>query len=634
VTVSSPTLGPVVTAPGMAVGPQLPIDNRAPITTASTLPPISGGTLLIAHDGYTAVASDPDRDRVSVVDLRDGSVLGHVALHAGDEPGRLVEDAQGQVHVALRGAGAVAAIDVAKLALVSKRAVCGSPRGIAYDASADVLHVACVSGELVTLPAGKGTTVRSVNVIPDLRDVLVSQGRLLVTRFKSAALLELDADGKVVSEKRPGDVMLTRNTVVANGLSQSSQHPFQAALARRAVSLANGSTLVLHEREMSDTVEIPDPHDPNPPQMVPGGADSYGGGGGGCDSIVQTGLTIVGPDGSVQQSMSVAASVVPVDVAVANDGTIAVANAGIRDDGSPNGNMFPPAPPGFIGKPGFGFGGAMVSMLRPGTPNFSPDGTSADGCDADLVGVSGQPTAVAFTPDGALVVQSREPATLTVVTGSQSNTIDLGGDSRVDTGHELFHRDAGGGIACASCHGEGGDDGHTWQFSHIGVRRTQSVNVRLEGTAPFHWSGDMADLPALVNAVFVGRMGGTPQSDDRMAALQRWVFAQEPPARIRAADDAAAVRGKTLFESDAVGCSGCHNGAKLTDNRSVDVGTGGAFQVPSLVGVGYRAPFLHTGCAATLRDRFDPSCGGDTHGNTAQLESAQIDDLVAYLESL
>jgi cytochrome c peroxidase len=67
---------------------------------------------------------------------------------------------------------------------------------------------------------------------------------------------------------------------------------------------------------------------------------------------------------------------------------------------------------------------------------------------------------------------------------------------------------------------------------------------------------------------------------------------------------------------------------------TVDVGTGGKFQVPSLVGVSQRAPFMHDGCAATLRDRFGPCGGGDKHGFTSQLTSAQITDLVAYLETL
>jgi len=43
---------------------------------------------------------------------------------------------------------------------------------------------------------------------------------------------------------------------------------------------------------------------------------------------------------------------------------------------------------------------------------------------------------------------------------------------------------------------------------------------------------------------------------------------------------------------------------------------------------------MHDGCAATLRDRFGACGGGELHGHTSQLTPAQIDDLVAYLESL
>jgi cytochrome c peroxidase len=83
-----------------------------------------------------------------------------------------------------------------------------------------------------------------------------------------------------------------------------------------------------------------------------------------------------------------------------------------------------------------------------------------------------------------------------------------------------------------------------------------------------------------------------------------------------------------------VGCMNCHNGAKLTDNFTVDVGTGGKFQVPSLLGVGQRVPLMHDGCAQTLRARFDAPCGGTAHGNTSQLREDQLSDLIAYLESI
>jgi mono/diheme cytochrome c family protein len=172
-----------------------------------------------------------------------------------------------------------------------------------------------------------------------------------------------------------------------------------------------------------------------------------------------------------------------------------------------------------------------------------------------------------------------------------------------------------------------------WRFSGFGPRRTQMLNVGLEGTAPFHWGGDMAGMPELMEEVLVTRMGGVHESAERQGALQHWLFALQAPAPIRASDGDAALRGKALFEGEAL-CSECHSGEKLTNNVNYDVGTGESVQVPSLIGISHRGPWLHTGCASTLRERFDPACGGDNHGKTAQLSDAQIDDLVAYLESL
>jgi cytochrome c peroxidase len=71
-------------------------------------------------------------------------------------------------------------------------------------------------------------------------------------------------------------------------------------------------------------------------------------------------------------------------------------------------------------------------------------------------------------------------------------------------------------------------------------------------------------------------------------------------------DPAAIARGKQLFESSSVGCATCHRGAALTNNLTVDVGTGGHFQVPSLLGLALRSPFMHDGCAKTPAERFDP----------------------------
>src|SRR5262249_3463819 len=96
--------------------------------------------------------------------------------------------------------------------------------------------------------------------------------------------------------------------------------------------------------------------------------------------------------------------------------------------------------------------------------------------------------------------------------------------------------------------------------------------------------------------------------------------------------------GKQLFQDPSVGCATCHSGPYLTNAQRIDVGTGTTFQVPSLAGISARAPFFHNGCAATLRDRFDPTkttCnGGDLHGHTSQLAAQDVDDLIAYLDTL
>ena len=75
-------------------------------------------------------------------------------------------------------------------------------------------------------------------------------------------------------------------------------------------------------------------------------------------------------------------------------------------------------------------------------------------------------------------------------------------------------------------------------------------------------------------------------------------------------------------------------GCRTVGRTLVHIGTGAMFQVPTLIGVGARAPFMHDGCAATLMDRFVTCGGGDAHGTTKALSQTQLTDLVTYLESL
>jgi cytochrome c553 len=618
--------------------------------------PINGGTLTVSKDGLTAIAADPDRDRVVLVDLKGAQVLATISLQAGDEPGRLVEDAAQRLHVVLRHSGQLATISLSDHKLLSRRHVCPAPQGIAYDAKSDSLHVACTSGELVTLPAAGGPASRSVDVDFDLRDVIVKDERLFVTRFKSAELLELDENAAVISRRAPA-IMEGANF----GKSPSDvNNTFAAAVAWRAIATPSGIAM-LHQRAQVEAVALHSSMDgsngssasatdggvamdctkgpcavPAPPGRL-GAAGSAYGGGLPCSSIVQSSLSTMDMNDAAPVSGPMLGAVtLAVDTAVSPSGQwLAVGVAGNSSD--------QPSAFGSMGGTAFGQVSVVVMPLATST-STNLAGTCLEPF-SNLGGAvaAGQVTAVAFDAANRLVIQTRDPNRIRVLDDPSSCVgctptfavdVDMGGEARRDTGHDLFHINAGAGLACASCHPGGGDDGRTWQFKEEGPRRTQLFNMGIRNTLPLHWDGMLPTFSALVQEVFERRMGGAVLDDEHIQVMSDWVNSMHPNAPMRAADDPVVTRGQALFESKDVGCTNCHSGPMLTNNQTVDVGTEGMFQVPSLIGVVYHQPYLHTGCAQTLRQRFDPACGGTKHGNTRDLSEDQLGDLVAYLESL
>jgi mono/diheme cytochrome c family protein len=132
-------------------------------------------------------------------------------------------------------------------------------------------------------------------------------------------------------------------------------------------------------------------------------------------------------------------------------------------------------------------------------------------------------------------------------------------------------------------------------------------------------------------------MSGPELLADQTDAILTWLDGQPRVKRTAPADPAAVGRGQTIFNRpiDGTSCATCHAGPGMTNSKTVDVGTGGALQVPSLVGLGNHPPYMHNGCAATLLDRFNPACGGgDKHGVTSRLAASELADLVSYLQTL
>jgi cytochrome c553 len=566
-------------------------------------PPISGGSLAVSGD--VAVAADPDLDRVYVVSLSERRVLGEVRLRSGDEPGRVAIDGGGRAHVALRRSGDVVTIDLASAALLDRVHACAAPRGVAWDAPRDRVMVACADGLLAWYPAAGGPVER-VYVADDLRDIVPLGDRFLVSRFRTAEILTVDPRGDVIDRRLPPTMTaLSRDTV-----TEVASEP---SVAWRMTPYRGGA-LVAHQRSSTDALAT----------TVPGGYGSTAD----CPTAIQSALSFVPETGPIASSAALFAVVLPVDVAADPSGErLAIAAPGTRFVHAENGAPLTVSN-----------GGDDLFALASAEVFEAPDPES--GSCANLASAlpresdGGEAVAVAWSDEVGWIGLARAPARLFFGAGSTLAGIDLSPVALADKGHELFHSGTGSGLACASCHPEGGDDGRAWSFTTIGRRRTQSIRGGVLKTAPFHWNGDMPSFDVLLHHVFAQRMNGPRITGSDAAAFARFIDAIPPMPPVEEASEAVE-RGRALFHSPELLCATCHVTPALGVAVSADVGTGGFFQVPPLAGVAYRAPYLHDGCAATLADRFtDPCAGGDRHGRTSHLSAAEIGDLVSYLRTL
>jgi DNA-binding beta-propeller fold protein YncE/mono/diheme cytochrome c family protein len=206
-------------------------------------------------------------------------------------------------------------------------------------------------------------------------------------------------------------------------------------------------------------------------------------------------------------------------------------------------------------------------------------------------------------------------------------------------GREVFRRgnsmqvSTGGAMACASCHAEARSDGLSW-FLQGNILQTPFLSGRIEGAHPYKWDGKDRTLKAsLTNTV--GRLGGSGLGQREVNDLAAFLASSEPPRAPTAESVETVARGKALFESDETGCATCHYGPLLTDQKRHEMSADlPKVDTPSLVGLAHSAPYYHDGSAETLEALLEGK--GKVHGmgRISRLTDPQIDDLVAYLETL
>ncbi|MAQ15791.1 MAG: cytochrome-c peroxidase [Sandaracinus sp.] len=584
-----PTPVPVADA-GLPPAPPAPTPyEEAPEHLIGDPAALIGGSLLATRGGLL-VAADPARDHLYVTDPVGQTVVASIRLDAGAEPGRLVEDGAGRVHVALRQTGELVTLTAALDGIGARRSVCPAPRGLAYDASTDSILVACTGGELVTLPSAGGEPTQRVHVMDDLRDIVLTETHRYVTRFRSAELLTLDAEGQVIERRSPLSA-----TVAAGGEGVD----LVPNVAIRTVALADGSLVMLHQRSFSTAVEVDDDE-----------GRSRGGYGGGavappeCQTgIVQTSMTHFPAEGTtgLRPGPILSRIAVPLDLAVDGE-RLTVAGGGTEGTG-------------VVAR-------YAVSSL---------DARSPTDCIEPLEETGGGVGVV--DGGGTVYIQRLEPAAVVRMgaTGGDETWTWLDPTRQIASpGFDIFNRVTGTVMACASCHPEGGEDGHTWTIGSVPPRRTQTLRGGIMDTQPFHWGGDQPDLATIMTTTFTGRMGGEVLGAIDVAAVGDWIDGL-PSFPAPETDRSLAEEGHEAFTT--AGCDSCHSGAKLTDNASVAFGDAEAIQVPMLIGVAHRAPFFSDGCAQELGETFDGSCVPE-HVPATPLSDAETVALQAYLRSL
>lgn len=555
-----------------------PTDPREVIERELPPPPIYGGTLLVLDDGATVVVADPDRGLVHITDVSLSAGATAIDVGIPSEPWRMAQTTDGHVHVVARGSGELLTIDPTTASLLERRAVCRHPRGIAADGERVVL--ACASGALWSL-ATSDATPEILPLDPDLRDVFFdTEGVLHVTRFRSAEVLSVASEGQAIARWQP--------TVRID----EHDEPWKTSTAWRSIPLQDG-WLMLHQLANDRRIDVEN-------SLAYGRAST-------CGAAVHTNITMRDRNGGLRTIGHITDTALAVDVAIDETrGRIALAVAS-------------------------GCGPACTSTQLALLDVTALSEDEEIGCITPTLHRFGdgdaQMTSVAYAPDGTLLVQQRDPSGLyAIAADGTTQSLDLGGDSVEDTGHRLFHETAAAPVACASCHPEGGDDGQVWW---LGERRhTQSLDVGLSGTAPFHWLGDLEDFAALVSEVHRRRMGALPLDDDQLAAFERWVGHRQL-APSRTADDTT-LAGKLAWTR--YGCETCHVHA-VADGSSVLLdGDLVPLQVPPLHGVALHPPWMHDGRSLALTDAVREMIVRTVPGATPTPD--EIAALAAYLETL
>ncbi len=585
-----------------------------------TVTPKSSGSIAVSDDDTLLYVADADHDRVTVLDAHTLDVLLHAPVPS--RPERLTVARDGAVYVTSKGARAVTRLTRDGWPVAQAR-VGAEPVGLALDAKGERLYVANSSDGTVTV-----LDARTLDPLDELEVggapwavAVGADEQLWVTDFLSAQVLEVPRGARhpertfgLVQQSAGGcragpddarepaqaaDVAVAPDgsrLYVAHVQSRtraaltSGSLAFAVAPALSTVELSRGETL--QEPERQGAFGDPPPAD-FPATVLATSTDercNFNGRGTGMDAPSSLVLDALGDW---------------LFVADHNSNAVAVVSTTRRGDEryvSPERGIF----------------GVVRVGARPTGIAISADNRRAwvhNALDYSVSQVELKTSGLAVTREVAF------------------GESDLPAD--VEAGRRLFYSAVDprvsqpelGGLSCSSCHPDGRTDGLNWVMGR-GVATwgvaSRALNTPalwgLERTAPYSWTGSLADLPAFTSHM-VAQMGGDGLSRLELEDVSAFLRTVSPPDVAQRAAAPQVAAGEQLF---AAQCGSCHGGAALTDGQRHDV-AGERLDTPSLLGVAVTGPWLHDGSALALRDAL-------RHPGAPRLSSAELAAVEAWLK--
>jgi cytochrome c peroxidase len=167
--------------------------------------------------------------------------------------------------------------------------------------------------------------------------------------------------------------------------------------------------------------------------------------------------------------------------------------------------------------------------------------------------------------------------------------------------------------SCASCHPDARSDSLNWDLMNDGAGNPKNTKSMLlaHRTPPAMWEGVRMTAEEAVRSGITNVLFAYRTDEDVAAAIDAYLKSLRPVPSPHLIDNRlspAAERGRTLFESERVGCSKCHPAPLYTDLRSHNVGSRSPreqterFDTPTLIEVWRTAPYLHDGRYVTVKD--------------------------------